>query len=282
MTFLSIRHAHHRDVEQVRGALQEIRSGSLGGVVLHGVYTSDELARINGALDARAGAPPTTQLPGFEGDATPPFLYGHSLMSTGEDLHAYLRDAARMPPALDEIFSGTPPFLPRLERIVRVLADDRPVACAETADGQLYAPCTIRELPDGHEIGLHIGNAFLCLPQARELARRVSVDAQISFFMPLRRPEAGGELVITDLRWPAVAASYAERTDSVGQLPGVTKRLAGLLPQQLLDPPAGALVVFDGGRFFHRVAPVRGPTPRRTIGGFLAWEQSADAIRYWS
>lgn len=282
MSFLSLRREQLADIERLRGALLDIRAGRLGGVVLHGFYDEDQLARINLALDARAGAPPTTRLPGFEGDATPPFLYGHSLMDTGEDLGPYLRDAARMPHALARIFAEAPPFLTRLEDTLRVLAADRPVACAETADGKAYAPCTIRELPDGHEIGLHIGNAFLCLPQAQELAARVSVDAQLSFFLPLRRPEAGGELIVTDLRWPAVAEAYAERTDSVGQLPGVTKRLADLLPQQHEDPPAGSLIVFDGGRFFHRVAPVRGPTPRRTIGGFVAWERDADALRYWS
>lgn len=282
MTFLSLREAHHDDLEQLRGALLDIRAGRLGGVIVHGFYDAAELAAANGALDRGDGAPPTRRLPGFEGDPSPPFLFGHSLVNTGADLVDYLRDAARMPAALRAVFAGARPFLPRLEAALGVLGDGRPVRGAETADGRPYAPCTIRELPDGHEIGLHIGNAFLCLPQAQELARRVAIDAQVSFFLPLRRPAAGGELVVTDLRWPAVAAAYAARTDSVGQLPAVTKRLADLLPQQRIDPPAGALVVFDGGRFFHRVAPSRGPLARRTIGGFLAWERAADAIRYWS
>lgn len=282
MSFLSLRHVDFSALDTVRGALLDIRAGRLGGVVVHGFCTPETLARVNAQLDARAGAPVTTRLPGFDGDAAPPFLYGHSLVNTGEDLGPYFRDAARMPETLAAVFAGTPAFLPRLEAVLGGLAGGRPVACAAAEDGRSYAPATIRELPDGHEIGLHIGNAFLCIPQARELARRVRVDAQLSFFMPLRRPEAGGELLVYDLRWSAVEAEYRRSTASVRQVPAVSQQLVDLLPRQVVDPPAGAMVVFDGGRFFHRVAPVRGATARRTIGGFLAWEHDRDAIRYWT
>lgn len=282
MSFLTLEEVPFADVEQVRGALHAIRAGELGGVVLRDAYDPEQLARIDAGLTAHRAAFPTKDLPGFDDLDARPFLYGHSIVDTDPDLSAYLDAAAALPAALDRAFAGAPRFTDLLESAADVLLDGAPVALAETADGRPYAPCTIRELPNGHEIGLHIGNAFLCMPQAAELAARVSVDAQVSFFMPLRRPAAGGQLRVYDLRWEAVQEQYLRSTESVRQLPKIVVQFVELCPHVTLDPAPGTLVVFDGGRFYHRVLAVGGPVARRTIGGFLAWERGGRGVRYWS
>jgi len=47
-------------------------------------------------------------------------------------------------------------------------------------------------------------------------------------------------------------------------------------------PGPGDLLVFDGGRYYHRVSPGAGAHPRRTIGGFLAFAKDGRSLRYWS
>ncbi len=282
MSFLSLEHVDLADLGRVRGALHAIRGGELGGVVIENAYDADALARIDAGLTARRPHFPTKDLPGFDDLDARPFLDGHSIVDTDPGLADYLDAAARLPAELDRAFAGATPFVTLLEDAVSVLLDGAPVALATTADGRPYAPCTIRELPHGHEIGLHIGNAFLCMPQAADLAARVAVDAQISFFMPLRRPERGGQLRVYDLRWDAVKEQYLRSTASVRQLPQVVVQFVELVPHLDLDPEPGTLVVFDGGRFYHRVLRVGGPVARRTIGGFLAWERDGRGVRYWS
>jgi hypothetical protein len=270
------------DRAALRGALLEIRAGRLGGVVLRGVYGPDAIAGLNRRLDEGGHRFARTPLPGFEGQPVQPFLYGRSIVGADPDLAPYFDAATRTADGLRWVFDEAGDLEARLQEALTVLSDGLPSAVPVGAAGHPYAPATVRELPDGHEIGLHIGNAFLCMPQAQDLAARVDVGAQISWFLPLQRPQAGGELVIYDLRWDAVKDRYQASTDSVRQTSRVNHALMELLPRVAVDPAEGDLLIFDGGRFFHRVAPARGPRPRRTVGGFLAWRLDETGLSYWS
>jgi hypothetical protein len=42
------------------------------------------------------------------------------------------------------------------------------------------------------------------------------------------------------------------------------------------------MLLFDGGRYYHRVSKVIGRSPRRTIGGFLGFSRQRDRVYYWS
>ena len=281
--FLPIRRCARAALPSLQGALGEIRAGRLGGVLVDGVLDEDALREANRRLDALGSDFPTIRLPGYDDLTTPPFLYGHSIVGAAPDLAEYHAAVDPTSRALERLFAGLLPggFEQGLQSLLQPLAA-APVARAHGASGRPCAPATIRELPDGHQIALHIGNAFLCMPQAQDLARSVDVGAQISWFLPLRKPEQGGELVVYELRWEAVSALYQRSTRSVKQQPPINRQLVELLPKVVVDPPAGSLFVFDGGRFFHRVRPVGGAVPRRTVGGFLAWSLDAAGVRYWS
>ena len=47
-------------------------------------------------------------------------------------------------------------------------------------------------------------------------------------------------------------------------------------------PQPGDMLIFDGGRYFHRVSKVEGVLPRRTVGGFVGFSQNHDRLYYWS
>ena len=45
---------------------------------------------------------------------------------------------------------------------------------------------------------------------------------------------------------------------------------------------AGELLLFDGGRYFHKVSPVEGSRARWTIGGFVGFTRDHERVVYWS
>ncbi len=275
MTFLPI--ASISTGQDLPGALEAMAAGSLGGVLVEGLYDSSALACLNDRLDADTELP-RTDFPGFTDDPDPPRLYGRSLVDCPADLKAYFADAARLRSGLTRLFDGLVPFEQHLTAVLHALGGT--ARCAEAAPHR-YSPATIRHLPPGHAIGLHIGNAFLTTPQAQQLARSVHVGAQLSHFMPLRLPSAGGELVVYDLRWSMVKDRYEGGVD-VREEDGLAKLVLPLCETVRISPPAGAMLIFDGGRFFHRITPVEGSHARRTIGGFLAQAHRGTGWRYWS
>jgi hypothetical protein len=58
--------------------------------------------------------------------------------------------------------------------------------------------------------------------------------------------------------------------------------LLGEAEWMAISPRAGDLLVFDGGRYFHRVAKVKGSRIRYTIGGFMMFDQPGETLLYWS
>lgn len=262
-----------------------MRGGELGGFLVRGFYDEAALACINRRLDEDrlpgGEAFPRKDLPGFEHLAQRPFLYGHSLVDTDPALGAYFRDAGASRAALRALFEGLEPFEVGIERLLSTLSG-APASLPAGPDGEPYCPATLRQLPEGHEIGLHIGNAFLCTPQSRHLGQSVEVGAQLSFFTPLRCPEGGGELVIYNLRWEMVAAAHRGGAVEIRQVSASAVRFAELCAQVRYAPEPGDMMVFDGGRYYHRVTAVEGKVPRRTLGGFLAWSLDGRRVHYWS
>jgi hypothetical protein len=80
-------------------------------------------------------------------------------------------------------------------------------------------------------------------------------------------PEAGGELSILSLRHGEPGAVAPERSGAASR-------------SYRID--AGDLVVFDGGRWFHRIETCRGPTPRRTYAGFAGLSRDGAILHAWS
>ena len=90
-------------------------------------------------------------------------------------------------------------------------------------------------------------------------------------------PEAGGQLELYDLMWD-------DTPDDVLALGMSEERDARLerFGSRLTDVGVGDMILFTGGRIWHRVAPVEGGRERITIGGFLALSQDDRSIYFWS
>jgi len=92
------------------------------------------------------------------------------------------------------------------------------------------------------------------------------------------KPDAGGELALFDLVWPkspesvvgAEQLSNEERNDVLENLKTMN-----------IQPRAGDMILFAGGRIWHRVKDVEGENNRTTIGGFATLSKDEKEIIMW-
>jgi hypothetical protein len=131
---------------------------------------------------------------------------------------------------------------------------------------------------------VHCGNLF---QQQSEfyyslLENDIDMNDQLSFFFCLQNTEIGGELTIYDMLWRDVKRKAApEENNSVIDGNGDTIYLKDL-PQFIVKPLPGDILVFSGGPIWHRVENIKGDTPRITYGGFVNFSNDGKEIFYWS
>ena len=99
----------------------------------------------------------------------------------------------------------------------------------------------------------------------------------VSFVATLQGPDAGGELFVYGV---------TPTTPDAPKMPnGFQFDLAAI--EQRYDYAsfqvgAGDLFLLASGRCLHRVAPIKGPNARVTMGGFLALDAGRKRVLFWS
>jgi hypothetical protein len=180
------------------------------------------------------------------------------------------------------MFGGEGRFEDRICSLVSALAGGLPVSTAVGPGGRLCPFASVRVLTPGAEIGVHVGNEFAQVAQAEHFRATMDLSDQLSWFVPLTVPEGGGELVVYGVEWDDVRSQVPEReghgTPHVWLEGSKAADAVRSFPCTSFAPEVGDLLVFDGGRYFHRVSRVSGGTPRRTIGGFLGFSHGHDRV----
>ncbi|HCH62916.1 MAG: hypothetical protein CL927_01755 [Deltaproteobacteria bacterium] len=273
---------HARDLSRVADSLVEMLDMRLTGVIVREAFPKAALQAAVAHLSATP-APvrawdircfgdrePETQDPRYAG-----FSFGMSLTNSFADLSLYLASSAQMVAALPELFGGSYDFLAELQRILSVIAG-RPVAPMPAPNGATYAPVSARRLLEGATLTIHRGNEFFDWPSNHDLVQRVDTRDQISFFTPLQPPPAGGALHIYPGYFPPPQREHLE-VKSARELAEADRQMQ----VTVLNPEAGDLVVFDGGRYLHRVTAAHGGE-RWTIGGFVCPTPDAERVWMWA
>ena len=259
-----------RDARAVEPCIERLASGALGAVVALGVAPEAELHALSARLDAGAfEVTPTRFAQEFEA-----LSYGPCLDQSEGDVAGYLARVrafevalSRASPTLDLAAV----VLSTLRRAAGRLPVERPVGPA----GEPYAFVTLRALPPGGLIPPHCENEQL--PRAAYQALRPRLDGRtlLSFYLTLRPAELGGELSVHDLGVEAIGGRQRHGHSALGAE-------VARAPSVRLSLPAGALVLFDGGRRFHQVLPVGGARARWTLGGFAALSAARDRVWVWA
>jgi hapalindole-type alkaloid chlorinase len=256
------------DLDAWDDAIDRIYVGSLDGMTVRGVFTEAEVEAVTERLwDFR---------PEFVDHGTVAML-GTAIVGSDDDRDRYHADAPAMNDRLEVLFEGE--FRDRIEQVLGRVGGRRPVQVPEDGPHRPYVPATARVLPaDGGVIHAHTANEFCDVWPAyahlREIAR---MRNSLSYFVLAQTPDAGGDLLLYDLDWEDTPADV---------------RALEMSPERdaLLDPFAGTgvlpgpgdMVLFNGGRIWHRVQPVRGEQPRVTVGGFVGLSHDGDTVYYWS
>lgn len=194
------------------------------------------------------------------------------------DMAGYHAQAAALRRALGVLFGDAHGgFEATIAALLARLAGGREVFSPPSADGTgRYTPATVRKLPPGCQIPVHCGNFFLESPGYAHLRQTVAVLDQLSYFFPMQTPEAGGELLVYDLTWGDPA------TPRMAGIDMFDPKAIEAWDHERFAPEVGELLLFDGGRYFHKVSPVSGDRARWTIGGFVGFTQDHERVVYWS
>ncbi len=263
------------DLKGHSDVLSDIFAARLTGAVIRGAFPGAALASVVARLEAGDFGLQSQPSPAFAGET-----YGRVLIVGDRDLAEYFREAARFRAACVELFAGTLDFQTRIEELLSAVAGGRRVTVPAGPDGTTYAPATIRGLHEGGEIDLHCENETVEFPAMWHLARALKARNQLSYYVVLALPAAGGELVIHNARYAEEPAGA--RLASMERNEQATLDMLAPYGHVVPRTAVGDLLVFDSGRHFHRVTPVVGPRFRWTMGGFLAPSLDESAVHYWS
>ncbi len=194
----------------------------------------------------------------------------------GPPLPYYLDEADRFRALYAQLIAPRLDILPVVADVLSRAAAGRPVAEPTGPDGRLFPPATLRRMPEGCGIPIHVGRWFQTTAGYAPLLPQVRRDFQLSWFVTLQRPDAGGALEVFDLAWGAADTPWFEPGRVDGEAVVATRR------RLALDLSVGDLLLFNGGRWYHRVTPVEGPRPRFTFGGFCGLSTDGSRLLRWS
>lgn len=258
-------------------AIEQIHQDRLDAIVLRGAFPGPLREHILARLEA--GDLPWLR-PNSSGPQADIHVLGNAATPTfntpgGPEVERYFDDADEYGALYDQLLAGGQGRSDAIEDLLGSVAGGRPVQRLVTPDGRRFAGCTIRSLPEGQRIIVHNDGRHFQLPVYRDVTGGLDTSTCLSFVVLLQAPEAGGEVIIHGL------------TDA-DQVP----RLANFMPDgdtirsryrsHKVDMDAGDVLLFSAGRYYHHVAPVVGPRPRITLGGFLTLDRDHRRVFYWN
>lgn len=204
---------------------------------------------------------------------------GKTLMGSAPDLEDYLGKAEIFKSELTRNLNFS--FEARLLDLLNKVAGGRKVEIP-TKNRQEYCLANIRVLEPGKGgLHAHIGNEFIeRFSELGSLAEIAELTNQLSFFVVVQKPDSGGGLTIYDLEWENTPRSYIDGS----LLYYSEERNKAMDEYKSFTIPAeeGDLILFTGGKVWHRVETPKGQSARITIGGFAAKSKDDNVLYVWS
>ena len=285
------------EIDRVPDAIVEMLTGVRRGIMIRGAFSPEACERLASGLEAcrdnRGNFEPLyipiPQQRHASGDPiladSDPLVYGSLIFGTplilatkGKTDH-YLKNARWFRDLFERIWAEAPGFEERFAQVLRRMAGGRPVEPPRAESGEAFSPLHIKGIEDTGALAIHCGNETHNGELLEILRKHIDIEVgQISYLVLLRKPESGGELRIYGLNW---STPDGQRVQEANRTSPETIALCDSYGYDDVDPDVGDVIVFDGGRYYHRVNEVRGPISRWTGQGFLALSRDHGTIHYW-
>ena len=246
--------------------LAELHDRRADVLLLSNVFTAQEMALVA----ARFNSGECADLHDTVSEKFRFYSLGRCLDMMNDDLRPYFAQMPRFRERCESVFRDTAGYEARVSEVIHRLGGARPTSVPAGPRGEAYMPSTIRHLPSGGYIPPHCEREQLERPAYHHLKGVIDPLTMTSFYVPLSYGEGGGEIVVYGFEWSDVQPHMMSHGRSN------VESFIDRCPSTAFRPPVGGMIVFDGGRLFHRVTPVV-DGDRWTIGGFLA--ASADRAR---
>lgn len=247
--------------------IERIYAADLDGVSIRGVFSPQEVEAAVQRLQVFSDE--------FRDHGTT-IMFGTALVGAADDRSDYFAGAPTINDRIDGIFDRD--FTRRVAGVLSALGGGRP-ALVPVESGQSYVPATVRTLPPGRGVmHAHTANEFCNSWGSYDHLREIAVMwNSLSYFVVAQAPDSGGNLVLYDLMWDDTPGDVLEA--SMGPERDAMLERFGTVATDLAE---GDMILFTGGRIWHRVEPVEGQRERVTIGGFAALSRDDEHVYFWS
>jgi len=248
--------------------LQRLWQGELQGILVHGVYAETELPELVSSLENHQPKFLQTWFP----EVFRSWFYGRNLNLTDPQLEPYFDEAIEFHRDLRE---WSPDFQIRVSRLLSRLAQGAEVTAPPgIKPQQQYMFTTLRgHDPQGY-IPAHCDNEFFLRPAYQHLTSLCEPHI-LSYVLSFAAGDAGAATEIFDFRQSFESARlisddrYANKPD-IDAIESVKIRI-----------PAGSMLIFDSGRYLHRLTPLEGKARRWTACSFMAKSKLSSGIYCW-
>lgn len=254
--------------------VKRVHQGDLEGFIVKGIFSPEEVESFK---KLTAEIPADRFLKTNTGTILPdPF-------ATISDLDERARNYVEKNKAFQTF--GFERFHAALQNAMELVAGDYRVQVPATVlDNYPAVAATVRHFYPGMG-GLYVHCGYLFQEQSPKYYQAVEPmkkEGQLSFFVVIQQPEQGGELTLYDMVWENVnAKDFPENNEFVLDRDGNRIYLTEV-NQVKYNPQPGDMLIFYGGRIWHRVEPIVGALPRITFGGFINFSEDDQTMFYWS
>jgi hypothetical protein len=251
-------------------AFDRIRSGDLQAVIVHGLYSPQDLAPVVAQLEGNAPGFLQTWFP----EKFKSWFYGRNLNLAEPELAGYFDEAAQFDRQLETLFPAGEGIAARVADVLASLDHGRPfVAAPGPRPGQRYMFTTLRAQQEAGYIPPHFDNEQALRPSYAHLRSEVELH-MVSFVLTLQMAVSGGALQVYDCRCDPADAVPISRD-------GAPKPQVEAMASVSFRIPPGAMIILDSGRYLHRVSPVEGARKRWTACSFMALSRRREAMYCW-
>jgi len=251
--------------------IRRMRGDEIDGIVIGEVYDDQECARIVSRLEAGANGLVRSDFPA----RMRAYFLGINLNLAPPDLNAYFEHAPAFRAGLKQLFSGSVDLETRITGLLSCLDSGRPYHAAPGPRPQLdHMFTTLRAHMPGGFIPPHFDNEQAYRDSYRLIMPRISADL-FSFVLAFSRPEVGGELEVFNMKHGGRKFRMVDGPDDAAHLD-----LTGVESVRFKLKP-GEMILFNSGRYLHRVTPVSGAATRWTACSFMAESRTGDQVYCW-